>query len=99
VAEVRRLGAAAADVSGLPGNRLLAVARYGVSAKAPALRDLAEQRRKATLSGSSTAFRAPPSATAGLAKLAPMFDTPGARLSRAITKLTALTEALGRRSG
>ncbi len=49
VAEVRRLGAATADVSGLPGNSLLALARYGVSAKAPTLRDLAEQRRTATL--------------------------------------------------
>jgi Domain of unknown function (DUF4158) len=49
VAEVRRLGAAAADVSALPGNRLLALARYGVSAKAPALRELAEPRRTATL--------------------------------------------------
>jgi hypothetical protein len=49
VAEVRSLGAAAADVSALPGNRLLALARYGVSAKAPALRELAEPRRTATL--------------------------------------------------
>jgi hypothetical protein len=49
IAEVRSLGAEPADVSGLPGNRLLALARYGVSAKAPALRELAEPRRTATL--------------------------------------------------
>ena len=33
----------------MPANRLAALARYGLAAKAPALRDLAEPRRTATL--------------------------------------------------
>jgi hypothetical protein len=49
VAEVRRLGVGRVDVAALPENRLLAIARYGMSAKAPALRDLTEPRRTATL--------------------------------------------------
>ena len=36
-------------MAALPENRLLAIARYGMSAKAPALRDLTEPRRTATL--------------------------------------------------
>lgn len=49
VADVRKIGAGQVDVSALPENRLQALARYGLSAKAPALRDLAELRRIATL--------------------------------------------------
>jgi hypothetical protein len=46
---LKHLGAGRIDVSGLPENRLLALARYGLSAKASALRDLKELRRTATL--------------------------------------------------
>jgi TnpA family transposase len=49
VAEVLALGARAASVEAVPANRLAALARYGLAAKAPALRDLAEPRRTATL--------------------------------------------------
>jgi TnpA family transposase len=49
VSEVLALGARAADVDAVPANRLSALARYGLAAKAPALRDLAEPRRTATL--------------------------------------------------
>jgi Domain of unknown function (DUF4158)/Tn3 transposase DDE domain len=49
VADVRQLGQGIPDLSGLPGNRVLALARYGMSAKAPALRELKEPRRTATL--------------------------------------------------
>lgn len=49
VGDVRRLGAGAVDLSALPGNRVLALARYGLGAKAPLLRELAEPRRRATL--------------------------------------------------
>jgi hypothetical protein len=49
VAEVAGVGAGAVDLSGVPATRLLALARYGVTAKAAALRDLAESRRTATL--------------------------------------------------
>ena len=38
-----------AECGCLPANRLAALARYGLAAKAPALRDLAEPRRTATL--------------------------------------------------
>src|SRR5712692_8841182 len=48
VAEVRKLGAGL-DVSGLPPNRLLVLARHGMAAKAPHLRQLTEPRRTATL--------------------------------------------------
>src|SRR5262249_58046468 len=37
------------DLSALPGSRVLVLARYGLSAKAPLLRQLAESRRTATL--------------------------------------------------
>jgi hypothetical protein len=49
VGDVRRLGAGGVDLSALPGNRVQALARYGLSAKAPLLRELAEPRRTATL--------------------------------------------------
>src|SRR5262249_6340227 len=48
-AEVAAVGAGAVDTSGVPASRLEALARYGVSAKAPALRELTESRRTATL--------------------------------------------------
>ncbi|ETA03452.1 hypothetical protein ThrDRAFT_01198 [Frankia casuarinae] len=47
--EVIVVGAGAADVSGVPANRLATLARYGLAAKAPLLRELAEPRRTATL--------------------------------------------------
>jgi TnpA family transposase len=49
VSEVLALGARAASVEAVPANRLAALARYGLAAKAPALRDLAEPRKTATL--------------------------------------------------
>jgi Domain of unknown function (DUF4158) len=49
VSEVLALGARSAGVEAVPANRLAALARYGLAAKAPALRDLAEPRRTATL--------------------------------------------------
>lgn len=49
VAEVLALGARAADVEAVPANRLAVLARYGLTAKAPALRELADPRRTATL--------------------------------------------------
>jgi Domain of unknown function (DUF4158) len=49
IGDVGGIGAGALDLSALPGNRVLALARYGRSAKAPALRELAEPRRTATL--------------------------------------------------
>jgi Domain of unknown function (DUF4158)/Tn3 transposase DDE domain len=49
VGDVGGIGADALDLSTLPGNRVLALARYGMSAKAAALRELAEPRRTATL--------------------------------------------------
>src|SRR6202011_1016982 len=48
-AEVRRLGTGAADTSLVPENRLTALARFGITAKAPQLRQLTEPRRTATL--------------------------------------------------
>ena len=48
-AEVAQVGAGDVDVSGVPATRLVALARYGVTAKATALRDLAESRRTATV--------------------------------------------------
>jgi Tn3 transposase DDE domain len=47
--EVAAVGAGAVDVSAVPSTRLLALARYGVTANAAALGDLAESRRTATL--------------------------------------------------
>jgi hypothetical protein len=49
VSEILALGARSASVEAVPANRLAALARYGLAAKAPALRDLAEPRRTATL--------------------------------------------------
>jgi hypothetical protein len=49
VSEVLALGARAAEVEAVPANRLSALARYGPTAKAPALRELAEPRKTATL--------------------------------------------------
>src|ERR1700730_18239815 len=49
VSDVRQIGVGGLDLSALPENRVLALARYGVSAKAPTLRQLAEPRRTATL--------------------------------------------------
>src|SRR5664279_6186904 len=43
------VGARAAQVQAVPANRLAMLARYGLTAKAPALKDLAEPRRTATL--------------------------------------------------
>jgi hypothetical protein len=48
-AELRSLGSAAADTSLVPENRLTALARFGMTAKAPQLRQLTEPRRTATL--------------------------------------------------
>jgi hypothetical protein len=48
-AQMARIGAGVVDVSGVPATPLVALARYGVTAKAAALRDLAEARRTATL--------------------------------------------------
>ncbi len=47
--EVAAVGAGAVDVSAVPSTRLLALARYGVTANAAALGDLAESWRTATL--------------------------------------------------
>jgi TnpA family transposase len=49
VSEVLAPGARSANVEAVPANRLAVLARYGLAAKAPALRDLAEPRRTATL--------------------------------------------------
>ena len=48
-AEVISVGAGRADLSGVPANRLSVLARYGLTAKAPLLRDLAGPRQAATL--------------------------------------------------
>ncbi|GAT70050.1 transposase [Planomonospora sphaerica] len=48
-AEVSAVGAGAVPVAGVPANRLATLARYGLAAKAPALKDLAEPRCTATL--------------------------------------------------
>ncbi len=49
VSEVLALGARSANVEAVPANRISALARYGLAAKAPALRDLAGPRCTATL--------------------------------------------------
>jgi hypothetical protein len=49
VCDVLAVGARAAQVQGVPANRVAVLARYGLTAKAPALRQLAEPRRTATL--------------------------------------------------
>jgi hypothetical protein len=49
VAEIRAIGAGPLDVSAVPPNKVQALARYGLGAKAPALRELAEPRRTAVL--------------------------------------------------
>ena len=43
------IGAGAVAVSSVPPNKVVALARYGLGTKAPALRDLAEPRRSAVL--------------------------------------------------
>lgn len=48
-ADVLAVGARRAQVQGVPANRLAMLARYGLTAKAPAIRELAEPRRTATL--------------------------------------------------
>jgi hypothetical protein len=47
VTEVLALGARSANVEAAPANRLSVLARYGLTAKAPALRDLAGPRQTA----------------------------------------------------
>lgn len=47
--DVLAVGARAAQVQAVPANRLAALARYGLTAKAPALRELTEPPRTATL--------------------------------------------------
>lgn len=49
VAEISALGIGGLDLSGVPRRRTLALARYGMSAKAPLLRRHPEPRRVATL--------------------------------------------------
>ncbi|MET9248024.1 DUF4158 domain-containing protein [Nonomuraea sp. NPDC003709] len=49
VAEIARLGAGVVATDPVPAVRLGALARYGLAAKAPTLRDLAEHRQGATL--------------------------------------------------
>lgn len=49
VVEVRKLGAGTVDVSVAPPGRLATLARYGMAAKAPHLRQLTASRRVATL--------------------------------------------------
>jgi len=49
VSEAAGLGAGAVDVSGVPANRVAALARHGLGSKAPALAQLGEPRRTATL--------------------------------------------------
>lgn len=56
VAAVRRLGAGAVDLSGLPAAQVRALARYGIGAKAQTLRRLAEPRRTATLVATAAAL-------------------------------------------
>lgn len=48
-ADVLAVGARRAQVQGVPANRLAMLARYGLTAKAPAIRELTEPRRTATL--------------------------------------------------
>jgi hypothetical protein len=45
VSEVLALGARSVSADAVPANRLAALARYGLTAKAPALRDLVEPRK------------------------------------------------------
>ena len=47
--EIRSLGAGAVELSGVPAGKLAALARYGLTAKAPTLRELTASRRAATL--------------------------------------------------
>jgi hypothetical protein len=58
VAAVRRLGAGAVDLSGLPAAQVRTLARYGIGAKAQTLRRLAEPRRTATLVAMAAALEA-----------------------------------------
>ena len=52
-ADVLTIGARAAAVDAVPVGRLGALARYGLTTKAPALRELVEPRRTATLLGAA----------------------------------------------
>ena len=52
------LGAGKVDVSAVPANKLAAMARYGLHTKAPALADLVEPRRTATLVATVRALEA-----------------------------------------
>jgi TnpA family transposase len=47
--ELLAIGAGKADLTGVPANRVEALARYGLGTKAPTLRGLTEPRRTATL--------------------------------------------------
>jgi hypothetical protein len=47
--QVISVGAGRADLSAVPVKRLSVLARYGLTAKAPLLRELADPRRTATL--------------------------------------------------
>ncbi len=49
LSEVRAVAAGQVDVSGLPAGRVAALARYGLAAKAPALRQVPAPRRTAVL--------------------------------------------------
>lgn len=48
-AEIRSLGAGAVELAGVPAGKMAALARYGMTGKAPALRELTATRRAATL--------------------------------------------------
>lgn len=63
VSEILALCARSAEVDAVPANRLAALARYGLAAKAPALRDLAEPRRTATLLATAWHLEPPRSMT------------------------------------
>jgi len=49
VSQLSGLGVRRVDCSAVPANRMAALARYGLSSKAPTLAALAEPRRTATL--------------------------------------------------
>jgi Domain of unknown function (DUF4158) len=54
--ELLAIGAGRADLAGVPVNRVEALARYGLSTKAPTLRELTEPRRTATLLAATRAL-------------------------------------------
>jgi hypothetical protein len=47
--EVKRIGAGGVELPDVPPVKVAALARYGLSVNAPALRELSERRRAATL--------------------------------------------------